>query len=141
MKKLRTIILFALMVTAVACTPRGIISKKKMARINAEMFLFDQYAGADREIRHITDTVAIYKALFRSFGVTSEQYFASVDHYLDNTRDMEKILAMTEDILTRRQAKIMKRIEKAAIKQDTTAIRNTIRHTREKLPDVEELKR
>ena len=133
--------MFALLVATVACTPRGILSKRKLAAINAEMFLFDQYAGADPAIRRISDTVAIYKPLFRYYGCTAEQYFASVDYYLENTRDMQKILDMTEAILTKRQAKIMKRIEKAARKQDTTVIKNTIKHQREEFPDVEELKR
>lgn len=143
MKKIRTIILFSLLALMVACAPKGIIPKRKMARINADMFLLDQYAGADREMRRFTDTAALYKGLFRSYGCTAEQYSASIDYYLNNTRDMEKILDMTEDILVKRQGKIMKRIEKASKKQDSLPQANPERKSRprEEFPPVEELKK
>ena len=143
MKKIRTIILFTLLALMVACAPKGIIPKRKMARINADMFLLDQYAGADRQMRHFTDTAAIYKALLRSYGYTADQYSASIDYYLNNTREMEDILDMTEDILVRRQGKIMKRIERNAKKQDSLSAEKPARQprTREEFPPVEELKK
>ena len=140
MKKIGTIILFCALAAATACTPRGIISKKKMAAINAEMFLLDQYAGADRQMRHFTDTCAIYKPLLRSFGYTTEQYFASVDYYLDNTRDMAKIMDITEEILKKREAKILKTIEKNARKADSTLVRKPrkMKEDMERAEDIEE---
>ena len=121
MKKIGTIIFICLLVMATACTPKGILSKKKLAAINAEMFLLDQYAGADRQMRRFTDTCAIYKPLLRSFGCTTDEYFASVDYYLDNTREMAKIMDMTEKIIKKREAKILRSIEKTAHKADSTA--------------------
>ena len=124
MKKTRVIILMLLLTAICACTPKDIIPKKKMAAINADMFLLDQYAGADPNMRVVTDTTAIYKSLLRSYGYTADQYSASVDYYLDNSRDMAKILSMTERILIKRQNRIMKSIERGARKLDTTLTNN-----------------
>ena len=123
MKKIRAIILCCILAAAVSCTPRGIIPKRKMAAINAEMYLFDQYAGADNQMRRFSDTCAMYKPLLRSYGYTTEQYFASMDHYLNNIKDMEQILDMTEKILKKREKKILKHIEAGARKADTTKVR------------------
>ena len=142
MKIIRVIILCCILAAAAGCTPRGIIPKRKMAAINAEMFLFDQYADADRQMKRITDTCAIYKPLLRSYGYSVEQYSASVDYYLDNSRDMAKILGMTERILNKRQNKILKSIERGARKQDTTLIINrTKQEIPEAFPPVDELKK
>ena len=70
-------------------------------------------------MRRFVDTCAIYKPLLRSYGYTAEQYFSSVDYYLENSRDMAKIIDMTEEILKKREAKILKRIEADAQKADT----------------------
>lgn len=119
MKRIGIIILCCFMLAATACTPKGIIPKRKMAAINADMFLMDQYLDADRSMRRFIDTCAVYKPLLRSYGYTPEQYFASVDYYLDNSRDMAKILDMTESILKKREAKILKRLEKDSHKIDS----------------------
>ena len=132
MKTIRTIILLCLLATVISCTPRGIISKRKMAAINADMFLLDQYAGADRAMKPFTDTVAIYKALLRSYGCTAAQYTASVDYYLQNTRDMTKILEMTEAILKKREGKILRHIEVGAKKNDTTLLKESFKHPRKR---------
>ncbi|MBQ9582934.1 MAG: DUF4296 domain-containing protein [Bacteroidales bacterium] len=104
-----------------ACTPKGIIPGKTMAAINADLFLLDQYAGADQQMRSFYDTCAIYLPVLRSYGYTAEDYFASVDYYLENSRDMAKIISTTEKILLKRKAKIQKNIDIAARKADTTS--------------------
>ena len=119
MKRIGLIILCCFVLAATSCTPKGIIPKKKMAAINADLFLYDQYIDADNSMRRFVDTCAIYKPLLRSYGYTAEQYFASVDYYLENSRDMAKIIDMTEEILKKREAKILKRIEADAQKADT----------------------
>ena len=123
MKIIRAIILCCVLAATVACTPRGIIPKRKMAVINADMFLFDQYAEADRQMKRIIDTTAIYKPLLRSHGYTTEDYFRSLEYYLDNSRDMEEILDMTEQILKKRENKILRSIESGARKNDTTIVK------------------
>ena len=120
MKKIATIFLCCFLVLATACTPKGIIPKKKMASINADFFLMDQYLGADRNMRKFADTTAVYKPVLRYYGYTADEYFASVDYYLENSRDMAKILDMTEKILRKRQNAILKRIEADSHKLDTT---------------------
>lgn len=120
MKKIATIFLCCFLVLASACTPKEIIPKKKMASINADFFLMDQYLGADRTMRKFSDTTAVYKPVLKYYGYTADEYFASVDYYLENSRDMAKILEMTEKILRKRQKTIMKRIEADSRKVDTT---------------------
>ena len=123
MKIIRVIILCCVLAASVACTPRGIIPKRKMAAINADMFLFDQYAAADHSLKRFTDTCAVYKPLLRSYGYTTDDYFRSVEYYLDNTKEMEEVLDMTEKILKKRENKILKRIEAGARKNDTTIVK------------------
>ncbi len=120
MKKIATIFLCCFLALATACTPKGIIPKKKMASINADFFLMDQYLGADRTMRKFSDTTAVYKPVLRYYGYTADEYFASVDYYLENSRDMAKILDMTEKILRKRQNTILKRIEADSRNVDTT---------------------
>ncbi len=120
MKKIATIFLCCFLALASACTPKEIIPKKKMASINADFFLMDQYLGADRTMRKFSDTTAVYKPVLKYYGYTADEYFASVDYYLENSRDMAKILEMTEKILRKRQKTIMKRIEADSRKVDTT---------------------
>ena len=123
MKRIGTIILCCFVLAATACTPKGIISKRKMAAITADMFLMDQYLDADRSMKRFIDTCAVYKPLLRSYGCTAEQYFASVDYYMENSRDMAKIVNMTEEILKKREARILKKIDADAHKADTTGRR------------------
>ena len=122
MKKLRVLFLICLAACLVSCTPKGVIPKKKLAAIHADMFLFDQYAGADNSMRRFTDTCAVYKPLLRSYGYTAEDYYRSVNYYLENIRDMEDILNMTGKILERRKAKILRNIEKTSRKVDTLSM-------------------
>ena len=125
------------LVSAAACTPRGVIPKRKMAAINAEMFLFDQYADSDRNMKRLTDTCAIYKPLLRSYGYTTDDYFKSLEYYLDNIKEMEDVLDMTEKILKKRENKILKKIEEGARKNDTTVIKKP--RKKEKSDDEDEL--
>ena len=120
MKKIATIFLCCFLVSVTACTQKGIIPKKKMAAINADFYLMDQYLGADLKMRKFSDTTAVYKPVLRYYGYTADEYFTSVDYYLENSRDMAKILDMTEAILRKRQKAIMKRIEADSHKVDTT---------------------
>lgn len=120
MKKIATIFLCCFLVSVTACTQKGIIPKKKMAAINADFYLMDQYLGADLTMRKFSDTTAVYKPVLRYYGYTADEYFTSVDYYLENSRDMAKILDMTEAILRKRQKAIMKRIEADSHKVDTT---------------------
>ena len=126
MKIIRAIILCCVLAATVSCAPRGIIPKRKMAAINAEMFLFDQYADADRQMKRLTDTTAIYKPLLRSYGYTTEEYFRSLEYYLDNSKKMEEVLDMTEKILKKRENKILRRIA-GARKNDTTIVKKPLR--------------
>lgn len=120
MKKIATIFLCCFLALAASCTQKGIIPKKKMASIYADFYLMDQYLGADRTMRKFADTTAVYKPVLRYYGYTAEDYFASVDYYLENSRDMAQILDMTEKILRKRQNAILKRIEADSNKLDTT---------------------
>lgn len=115
--------MICLAVSLASCTPRGIIPKKKLAAIHADMFMFDQYAASDNAMKRFTDTCAVYKPLLRSYGYTAEDYYRSVDYYLENIRDMEDVLDMTGIILNKRKAKILKTIEKNSRMADTTAVK------------------
>ena len=141
MKNFRALFLICLAACLVSCTPKGIIPKKKLAAIHADMFMFDQYVGADNSMKRFTDTCAVYKPLLRSYGYTSEDYYRSVDYYLENIRDMEDVLDMTEKILNKRKARILKTIEKNSRQADTTTLQKPRKKKRgadEPSPEKEE---
>ena len=121
MKRIGTIFLCCFVALATACTPKGIIPKRKLAAINADFYLLDQYLGADNGMRRFSDSTAVYKPVLRSYGYTVDDYFTSVDYYLENSRDMAKVLDMTEEILKNREQKILTHIDREAHKADTTA--------------------
>lgn len=121
----RIIILAALLIVAAGCTPRGIISKKKMSRIYYDMYMMDQYAQATPEYKRIADTCALYKFILADYGCTAEQFTSSVDYYLDRSKDMKDILEGTEMMLKAHEAGIQKALDKAAGKVEK---RGTRRH-------------
>ena len=122
MKKIGIIFLLCLAVCTCGCTKKGIIPKNKMAAICADMFPMDQYMSADRDMKRFTDTCAVYKPLLRSYGYTADQYLASIDYYLENSRDMAEILDKTDQILKKREAKILRRMAREAARGDSTAV-------------------
>ncbi|MCF0172324.1 MAG: DUF4296 domain-containing protein [Bacteroidales bacterium] len=115
MKRKACIFLSLLLAFVLAgCSSKGVISERKMAKIQCDMFLADQYVNTTPQLRHLADTTALYSCILKAYGCTSEQYLASVEHYLDDIKTFEKILDRTKVLLEKRQKEIQKNLDRQA---------------------------
>lgn len=89
------------LLTLCACSRQEgkIIPRDKLARIYAEMFVADQRIGSDRQARSMADTSLVYEPIFEKYGYTSDDYRASMAHYIQDADRYAKILRETSAIL------------------------------------------
>jgi len=99
MKRLPVIIAL-LCVLLPSCGRKGrIIPQEDMAAIFADMFLADQWISLHNEAKRMADTSLFYEPIFNRHGYSFDDYDASVNHYLLEASDLEKILKRTTKIL------------------------------------------
>ena len=63
------------------------------------MFVADQRIGSDRKARSMADTSLVYEPIFEKYGYTSDDYRASMAHYIQDADRYAKILRETSAIL------------------------------------------
>ena len=90
-----------------------VIPKAKLARIYAEMFVADQKIGGDTKARSMADTSYVYEPIFEKYGYTSDDYRASMAHYIKDADRYAKILRETSIILEEEIAELKR--QKAAM--------------------------
>lgn len=97
----RFLIAVAATLTLFGCSSKGprVIPEDDFARIYADMFIADEWMRNHSELRIQTDTMLVYEPIFRNYGYTTEDYWASVDHYLDDPKSYGKILGKSADII------------------------------------------
>lgn len=97
------IIIFSVF-TLAGCSSDGsrIIPEDDFVKIYADMFLADEWMRNHSELRTQTDTMLVYEPIFASYGYTTEDYWASVDHYLEDPKSYGKILGRSADLLKSR---------------------------------------
>ena len=99
----------------VGCGKKGVINKRAMADIVAQMYLADQYIEHNPDMRGQTDSMAVYPAVIERNGHTVEEYYASVMYYLQRDDEYSKILksamASMEDYVKELDVEI-RRLEK-----------------------------
>ncbi len=77
-----------------------VIPRDKFARIYAEMFVADQKIGmSDRKTRSMADTSYVYEPIFEKYGYDSDDYRASMAHYIKDADRYAKILREASSIL------------------------------------------
>ena len=69
-----------------------IIPRGKLSRIYEELFLADKWSELKMENREAADTTAFYETILKSYGYTSADYRASVEHYLEDPERFSRIL-------------------------------------------------
>lgn len=89
---LKSVLPIVAAVAVVGCRERGVISKRAMANIVAEMYLADQYIEYNPDMRAQTDSLAVYPAVIERNGHTVEEYQASVRYYLQRDDEYNRIL-------------------------------------------------
>ena len=68
-----------------SCKREGrIIPRSRMTKIYVEMFVADQRIASSPEMRRTADTSWVYEPIFEKFGYNSDDYRASVAHYIND---------------------------------------------------------
>ena len=77
------------------------------------MLVMDQWIADNPGFRVQADTSLVYEPIFEKFGYTTEDYRASVEHYMNDPERYSKILRTTTEILDAKliELKELKRIE------------------------------
>lgn len=108
MRKMFAILLSLIMLSVLAaCSGRGIISKKKMAEINAELFLVDEWLLRNQRYGGMADTSFVYAGVFEKYGCTGEDYMRSLDYYMLDADRYVKILKKSRSILEKREKEVI----------------------------------
>lgn len=90
-----------------------VIPRGDMAEIYAEMLMADQWIIENTKTRTQADTSLVYEPIFQRYGYDTEDYRASVAHYMKDPERYSRILRETAEILDARilELKELKRIE------------------------------
>ena len=96
-----------------SCSKPKVISKGKLAEIYAEMLVVDQWLLEHSKYRTQADTSLVYEPIFQKYGYTTEDYRASLEHYMNDPERYSRILRRTTEILDEKltELKDLKRIE------------------------------
>lgn len=101
-----------LILAGCSCSKAKVIPRGKMAEIYAEMLVMDQWILDNHRVRSQADTSLVYEPIFESYGYTTEDYRASVEHYMKDPERYSRILRRTTEILDGRILEL-KEIKKA----------------------------
>ena len=115
MRKLPWIILVAAVISTVAlsCSRRArVIPVRKMEKIYREMFLADQWLADNHPKRRMADTTWFYEPIFEKYGYDTEDYRASVDHYLSDPKRYAEMLGRVVKDLQAESDAINRQVEK-----------------------------
>ena len=84
-----------------------------MAEIYAEMLMADQWIHDNSSMRTKADTSLVYEPIFERYGYNTEDYQASVAHYMNDPERYSRILRTTTEILeaSLEELKELKKIE------------------------------
>ncbi len=103
MKRLSSYILALLAAVALffSCEKKSgrIIPENKLAGIYVDMLVLDEWIKLEA-LSRVADTSVVYEPIFNRHGYTTEDYLASVDHYLNDPVKFAKIFKKVETIIT-----------------------------------------
>ena len=74
------------------CAAKGIIGRKEMTRLLADMYLADQALEVKPALMLQKDSILVYPAIMDRHGVTLEEYEASMKYYMDDGDSYLQIL-------------------------------------------------
>lgn len=95
--------------------PENLIGRSTMVKLIAESYLIESVVGMNPEdtLNRFKSTKEYYKDLFDRYHVTREQFNKSIEYYMGDEEDAEKLLSEASTL-------IMKKKQKMAL-QDTIA--------------------
>ena len=105
-------LLCALCLAACARGPK-VITRSKMVHIYMDMLVADEWAVLDNQILMQADTMLFYEPIFNKYGYDTEDFLASVDHYMKDPARYARILKKVSLQLEKKQKEITDREKKA----------------------------
>ncbi len=117
MKRAFLLVLLLVSIVLLSCSRREgkVIPRGRMSEIYAEMFVMDQLISNDWKARNAADTSWVYEPIFEKYGYTSDDYRASVAHYIKDPDRYARILRETVRILELRVKEL--KAEKAELER------------------------
>jgi len=109
LKGLHIILAAALVVCLSACGKKDkIIPRSTLEDVYVDLFLADQWMIENPGQSKIADTTMLYEPIFNKYGYTTQNYIASVNHYIRDPKRYARILRRTD-------AKLVAKLEKLKI--------------------------
>jgi len=105
MKRFLHISLLLLALVALSSCNEGpkVIPESKLSRIYADLYMADYWLEIhEAELGSMQDTSLVYEPIFEKYGYTSDDFRASITHYLTDTDRYARILKHTTLILEAR---------------------------------------
>ena len=95
-----------------SCKREGrIIPRSKMTKIYVEMFVADQRIARNHDFYRMADTSWVYEPIFGKYGYNSDDYRASVAHYMKDPDRYARILRESVALIDA-ELKVMKKEKK-----------------------------
>ncbi len=107
----KTVCLMILLFTFAGCKEEGVIDRKDMSAIIAEMFLVDQVLEGDNELRLQADSMLVYPAVMAKYGHTLEDFELSMKYYMNEGESYNDILKDARERLKKREKDLEKIIK------------------------------
>ena len=89
----RFFLIVALSIALISCSKEGIIPKNELKAILTEMYESDQVVIGNEDVRAMADTLYVYESIFNKYGYTTEDYFNSLNYYLDDPKEFSKLFS------------------------------------------------
>lgn len=102
-----------------ACGPKGkIIPRSKMEDVYVDLFMADQWIIANPIQSKVADTTMLYEPIFNRYGYTTQDYIASVDHYISDPKRYARILRRADEKLVAKLEKLNVLVEREVALRD-----------------------
>ncbi len=112
----KSLLLLTLLLILFSCSDRGIIKKEELPPLIADLFIADKALSMDFQRMQSADTMAIYEPVLKKYGYTTEEFLATIDHYLPRPAKLKGFFTKAMEILEKRKALAEEQIIEAEIK-------------------------
>lgn len=87
----KTVFFLAALLVICSCGKNAIIPKRTLSKIYADMLLTESWLRTDLYMKHMADTSMVYESIFNKYGYTTEDYWRTVDRYMNDPDKFSKI--------------------------------------------------
>ena len=106
----QSLLLLTLILILFSCSDRGIIKKEEFPSVIADLFMADKALSMDFSRMQSADTMSVYEPVLQKYGYTTEEFLATIDHYLPRPAKLKGFFTKAKEILENRKALIEEKI-------------------------------